>query len=437
MAQSQEPHNALNSFLERHLQVKFIRLQWVDYSGVLHTRFVSKSKGLRMTEMRVPYKVPVNSMVIPISTSPSCDASPPQVWELHPDWESLRVCHFAPSHASAMCFLTRAEPIPEEPFAMCPRNLLQRTVERFTNEHGASLLIGFEIEFVLLDTDANELPHCDRMEGYSSSRIYGTNLVIVEEIFDSLESSGVEVHHLHNEDVHQLEFSLEPLPPMDAVDTLMYAQEVIHAVSRRHNRKATMAPKPFLRRHPSNGLHVHISVFPTDDSDYFLAGVLKRLKEACLFGLPSYDSYHRVTDSGGTGNRVGWGSENRALPLRKIGVAHWEVRTADATANFYLFLSMLIWSGSVGVKQKLALTWKDCRDFPRNLSESTLMDHGITEYLPCSLEEAVRIASGDEELKCSLGQELLEVYFKIKRTDIALFSKMSDEERRQRLLAFF
>lgn len=65
-----------------------------------------------------------------------------------------------------------------------------------------------------------------------------------------------------------------------------------------------MTPKPFLERTPTNGLHMHVSVFSESDGDSFLAGVLAKLGVLSPFGLPSYDSYHRVDDDG-TGRWVG------------------------------------------------------------------------------------------------------------------------------------
>jgi len=93
-----------------------------------------------------------------------------------------------------------------------------------------------------------------------SSGIRGENLVIIEEVFDALEASDVHVHHIHTEARDQLEFSLEPLELMAAIDALMHAQETIRTVAVSHGRKATMIPKPFLKRYPTNGLHMHISI---------------------------------------------------------------------------------------------------------------------------------------------------------------------------------
>lgn len=119
----------LNRFFEAHRKIKYVRLQWVDYSGVLHCRIVTKAKSQRTAEDSLPYKGPVNCMITPLSTARGCDASPPQVWELHPTWETLKVYGFAPTHASIMCFLTRTGAA--NAFSMCPRQLFTTAMKRF------------------------------------------------------------------------------------------------------------------------------------------------------------------------------------------------------------------------------------------------------------------------------------------------------------------
>lgn len=121
-----------DQFLREHSEVKFIRLQWVDYSGVFHCRLVTAAKCMRMSNSTRAYKVPVNAMCVPLSTAPSCDVSPPQVWELCPDWNTLRICGFTPAHAFVMCFLTRTGAA--DPFAMCPRHILTNVVEALEQE---------------------------------------------------------------------------------------------------------------------------------------------------------------------------------------------------------------------------------------------------------------------------------------------------------------
>jgi glutamine synthetase len=58
----------------------------------------------------------------------------------------------------------------------------------------------------------------------------------------------------------------------------------------------------------------------------------------CAFGMPNFDSYVCVAHDK-AGVWIGFGTENRDLPVRKITDEHREFRFADCTANFYLFMA--------------------------------------------------------------------------------------------------
>ncbi len=81
--------------------------------------------------------------------------------------------------------------------------------------------------------------------------------VHVQECVDTLRSLDVAVQQFHSEGRSgQFEISLAPLPPMEAVDTLVLTQEVIKNVAFKYGHEATMYPKPFAD-HPANGAHTH------------------------------------------------------------------------------------------------------------------------------------------------------------------------------------
>jgi len=131
--------------------------------------------------------------------------------------------------------------------------------------------------------------------------------------------------------------------------------------------------------------------------------MLTKLRVLCAFGLQSYDSYHRVEDDS-TSRWVGWGTENRDLPFRGIDPAHWELRIADTTANFYLFLAVAVAAGSAGLREKTLLTWKDCRLFPDNFTEEERRSYDIVENLPFSFGEAMNL---DSDVREWIGEEFL------------------------------
>ncbi|KAJ5940361.1 protein fluG [Penicillium verrucosum] len=300
----------LEKFLQANKSVKYIRLQWIDYSGVPRARFVPIARSLRIASGET-ICLAQNSMLIPISTVSLSDCH--ETWFLRPDWSSLRLCGFKANHATAMSFVDQKDA--ETRFNKCPRMLLVQALERLGTQWGAKVLIGFEIEFVLLDESDNVTEPLDRLNGDSTTAgLRGETLNLMEEIVDALEQSSINIHHFHAEVLDQLEIALTPEPALEAVDSLILAQEAIRTIWVRRNLRATMTPKPTLSG-PSNGLHLHLSLNNLEggSTDNFI-GILNHISSLCAFGMANYDSYVRST-SDAAGAWVGFGTDNRDLPV--------------------------------------------------------------------------------------------------------------------------
>ncbi|KAL6401889.1 Glutamine synthetase, beta-Grasp [Ilyonectria robusta] len=416
----------------------FIRLQWIDFSGVLRARFVPVARCLQIAQGNEQYLLPQVSMIIPISTAPKCFPTGTEVerWVLRPDWSSLRVCGFRPSHASVMCFLEHKEA--EDTFNKCPRMLLSRALKRLEREWDTRVLAGFEIEFMLLDEDSQPLKQLDRLNSYQTTAgLRGQTLEIVEEILDSFDKSSIPVHHFHTETHDQIEFALSPEPLLDAIDSLILAQETIRTVFIKHNIKATMTPKPLLDG-PTNGIHLHMSVdkLAPPDTDNFLAGILSNTGSLCAFGMANFDGYVR-TAKDAAGAWVGFGTENRDLPVRKISEQHWEFRMLDGTSNPYLFSAAVLLAGLRGLSEKVDLSWTDCPVFPHLMDERERAQYGLDKRMPNGLEEALEALKSDETVKEWIPEDLLKSYIPVKEKEVEVFQKMTDDERRVKFLEYF
>ncbi|OOQ84283.1 protein fluG [Penicillium brasilianum] len=434
--------NLAEEFFTKNNSVKFVRLHWVDYSGVLRTRIITKARCLRLAQGTDCYHLDQYCMIIPISTAPLCSSDSVEQWILNLDLESLMVCGFAPTHASVMCSTTHTGL--KDPVARCPRTLLHKTVRTFQESCQSKLLMSFEIEFVLLDETLQPATSFDRMTGYSmTAGLRTNNLVILEEIVNALEVSGIEIYHFHTEGVEQFEIALSPLSPMKAIDALMMTQETIRTISIRHGLKATTAPRPTFHGPPS-GCHLHLSLnpVPSKDASSFLAGILQSMKTLCALGLPTYDSYHRVIGGGNVGEWIGWGTHNKDFPIRQVSSNRWEFRFLDATANVYLFVAALLSSGMSGIQKNQVLTYADCPVVPSAIDSNEeagrrLREFGITERMPKTFAVSLSHAREDKDLQSWMGVELFSQYMKIKETELEHFSKMTDEERRRKILDYF
>lgn len=436
---SRASHDLLNSFLHKHYSVKYLRLQWLDFSGVQHAQIITIRVAMQLAAGVMGFfTVAQNCMIIPISTAPKSFPVKPEAWELRPDWSSLRLCGCTPKHSSVMCFMYQRDA--PEPFGACPRTLLCKTVGGLEARLSTKLLIGFEAEFVLLDStlDPPSQP-LDPVTGDSTMfGLRGTNLDLLEEIVEAVETAGINVHNYHTEGVGHFEIALSPLSPVASVDALLCLHETIRALSLRRGLKATLTPRPTLnaaQNGSQNGCHVHISLNPPTSPESFLAGVLQKVPQLCALGLASFDSYGRIVKDG-AGLWVGWGTENRDLAVRGIESNHWELRFADATANLYLFLAVALAAGGGGVDRQLDLVFKDLRCFPDSLTPEELRGFGISKRMPSCLQESLDALSQDGDVKQWMGP-IHSRYIQMKEVEIRNFVAMSDEDRRRRFLNFF
>ncbi|KAI0871946.1 glutamine synthetase [Hypoxylon argillaceum] len=157
-----------------------------------------------------------------------------------------------------------------------------------------------------------------------------------------------------------------------------------------------------------NGCHMHLSLSGGDIglAEPFLAGILAKIRPLCALGMANVESYARVIHDG-AGLFIGWGTDNRDLPVRKVGERHWEFRIVDATSNAYLFLAAL------------------------------LKEYGIIDAMPNSLGDTLEALKSDADFADWLGQDCLQQYVSGKEEEIGRFGIMDEEERRRKFVEYF
>lgn len=429
----------LHTFLAEHTSLRFIRFQWVDYSGVLRTRIVTKAHFLRLVENAEYLTVAPLVLLFPVSKLQPENVPATGSAMLQPDWTSLSMCSYATwpqDYASVMCyFYVRGL---DDPRSLCPRSELNRTLLKAFDSFGKTFLVGFEIEFVILNNDLEPLRGSEMITTNSTmTGLRGKVLEALEKSIAVLESSGIVVLDAHTEGASQLEIATGPLALLNAIDALHYTHETIKTVFSRYDLMATMAPNA----HPSaakSGAHVHISLEETKDEESFLAGVLDRLATISAFGLANYESFRRVKDTMcATGAWVSWGEQHRDVPIRKIRKGHWELRYIDATANLYLVLASVISAGLEGIAASKPLTMHGLSDYASKLGASKLAEAGVREKLPTSMEEALERLRKASDTEILQSKPLMDAYLSVKEVDFAAMKDMSDEERRQLFVRTF
>jgi glutamine synthetase len=363
------------------------------------------------------------------------DLVPTGVDEIHPDYSSLRLCLYAPGHASVMCFVS--EGFDNVGFERCPRSLL-RSALATAERNGLEIKFGFEVEFKCFNLDGTELEEC--IEAFSSATgLRNRYFKIIEEAVQQLVQSGIEVLQFHTEESRGLfEISTGPMPVFEAIDSLIYTRETLKTLFTTNNIIATFHPSP-TPKHCGTAAQFHLSISPVTPStaDHFLAGILDRLSALCAFSLPLAESYKRVNDfDSEAGAYVAWGTQNRDVPIRKICDGRWEVRCCDGAANMYLVAAAFIASGVAGVEEKTQLRWKDYYGCPGSANEQERAKFGIQSRLPADLHQSLEALKGCDWNEIGLGPAAT-AYAKIKTHELTSLGRLSNDARRALLIRHF
>jgi glutamine synthetase len=432
----------LTRFLSENSSTKYVRLQWLDYTSTNRVRVLPIKHALSLFQegKSIGITKAVLGLLQNDTISPGFAAT--GEYTLTPCFESLRRGERS-SYATVQCeFRQKCG----NQVANCPRTVLRRIVENAA-ANGIEFLVGFEIEVVFTTVSTKdgefhygEIPVSEG-HAWSSSRSLqnGDTMSIVEAIADALENSGIQLQQFHPESSPgQYEFITGPLPPLQAVDTLLAAREIISAIAATHFPhkafRATFIPRPFPNA-AGTGAHAHISMTPDANYEMFYAGVLKHLRAITAFTYSHDLSYERVKDGIWAGGRwIAWGTQNRETPLRKIEDSHWEIKCIDGLANTYLALGAILGAGLQGILDRTELMMEDCLADPSTLTARERVRLGIRDNIPASLAEALECLWGDGELREILGQEAVRTYVAVKGAGVGLLEEMEPEARRRWLI---
>jgi glutamine synthetase len=422
----------LDAFFQANPSVDFVRLQWVDYSGVVCTRVVTKPFALAIAGGKESLNCGSCILsALSVTGALVIDEVNPAVDQVCPDWTSLKLCHYHPRHAQVMCWVYHGNSPKTQGFHLCPRTRLHEITCSAMEQHGIGFLVGLEIEFYILEGDQ---PLKIVKNAYSTASLRNRCLPVIEEIVDALTKADIAVRQFHGElGAGHFEISLDPLPPVEAADALVYGHEAIRTICANHGLHGTVFPKPVDGFEPS-GQHYHLSISQPDKQESFLAGLLAHWGPLTAFCMPNFDSYSRVYHK----QSIWWGHENRAAVIRKIREGHWELRTPDGTANPHLTLAAILVAGVEGMEKGRPLTMRD----PKIISITPFtvdqkIEFGITEDMPSSLELALEALRADRALSDTLGTEMVEKYLKVKTKEEEAFREMTPQERKSISIGIF
>jgi glutamine synthetase len=250
----------------------------------------------------------------------------------------------------------------------------------------------------------------------------------------------------------QVEAVFEATDALTAADNMVLFRSAAKQALRRAGYHATFMCRPPFPHIMSSGWHLHQSLVdfgtgrnvfmrdspaadaPANDarrtlSDlgaHYLAGLLEHARAMALFCVPTANGFARFGPNALAPQSVLWGRDNRGAMLRVIGApgdaaTRIENRIGEPTANPYLYLASQIHAGLDGIERRLAPP--PATDAPYGPAD---------RKIPATLEEGIAALQGDEALTAAFGQDFIDHYLRIKRSDLRRWSEAQDKDEFQR-----
>ncbi|KAH9918703.1 glutamine synthetase/guanido kinase [Epithele typhae] len=431
--------------------IKFVRIQWIDYINTVRFRVVPTRYFLEMHGIRngAEAVAPANNVrpgigltkaslgLVGLNVAPGFGAVGEHLYV--PDLSSWRVCTYAPGHASVMGYLQEKTPHPQHGLTvpLCPRTLLKRIVDD-AEMAGIRYLVGVESEFILLK-QTRPAPVFAAIGDWSCSsktRTGSAEAAILERIATCLLDAGVELQMYHAEAAPgQFEVVTGPLPPLEAADALVFTRETIYNVAHSHgykapSRRASTTIRHLLPRAP-RAADAALAPTLTPAERSFLAGVLAHLPAALALTLPTAASYARMRDGVWAGGTYAcWGTYNREAPLRACGGAgahHFEAKCVDGTSAPHLALAALLAAGTRGPVAEMSAEER----------EAVGLGEGRVKRLPLSIGEAREALRKDAVMREMLGEEFVSAYLGVNELMERWMKGKDEAETTVKLVEYF
>ena len=333
------------------------------------------------------------------------------------------------------------------PWENCPRLFLRRALDRLERTAGLRLVAALEHEFVYSGAERN-LASAFNLGSVRRAGEFGPAYL------HALRMGGIDVDsYLPEFGPQQYEVTHRPQPAVRAADHALIVRELARATAHRLGHRVTFAPMP-TPEGVGNGVHIHMSLWDRSGKPVswdagrphglsavmsaFAAGILQRMPALCAVTAPSVCSYLRLHPHRWSASYTNFGFRDREAGLRIAPVFETpgadvasqyniEYRAADATANPYLALGVLVHAGIEGIERNLSAP-EPVRKDPEKMDAEERRRLGIVR-LPTSLSEALAAFEADATIKSWFPPELHEAYLRYKRWEIATLGALEPAEQ--------
>ena len=410
--------------LVKELNIKFIRLQFVDVFGI------SKNVAIPVEQLD---KALDGELMFDGSSIEGFVRIEESDMYLRPDINTFTVFPWQTYHGVAearlICDVYNSD---GTPFAGCPRNVLRRVIAEAA-ALGYTMYAGPEAEFFLFHKDDQ-----GRATTITNDRASYFELLPVDmgeaarrDMVLTLQEMGFEVEASHHEVAPgQHEIAFKYADALTTADNIITFKLVVRTIAMQHNLHATFMPKP-LYGIAGSGMHTHQSLFkngvnafydPQDPSGlsstarYYIGGLLKHVKGYCAITNPLVNSYKRLVPGYEAPVYIAWSEQNRSplirIPARRGSGTRIEIRNPDPACNPYLALAATLAAGLDGIKNKIEPPDPvDLNIYAMTAEER--QELGI-ETLPMDLGEAIEALKQNELIKNTLGEHIYQRFIEAK-----------------------
>jgi glutamine synthetase len=328
------------------------------------------------------------------------------------------------------------------PWDCCPRTFLKRAIDDLHLATGLRVVASFEHEFVL-----GGLPMSApfSLRRHRDAEPFGTDLLRL------LTACGLQPETwLPEYGEQQFEITVAPSDALKAADRAVLLRELVRDLAIRRGLSASFAP---LQRPDGTGtgVHVHLSFLDADGNPTlfdasrpgrlsemgarFAAGVLRHARALAAWTAPSPVSFLRLTPHRWSVGGIFLAERNREALLRICPTSsvsgtdparqfNLEYRAADATANPWLTLGVLLRAGLAGLTG--GVDYPDPVVWSEDVSEADLAD---VPTLPATLDEALRALRDDQVVSSWFDPRLLASHLAVKRHELDTVAGMDDAQR--------
>lgn len=324
----------------------------------------------------------------------------------------------------------------------CLRTQLRETVDALNTEFGIDVRSAIEYEFVNLTADSPHHPFS--LGNYLATEPLGSRLIA------AMRKANLDPENwLPEYGEHQYEVTMRPSDPVTAGDRATLLRDLVHDIWRSAGHEVTFAPiaRP---NGGGSGMHMHFGLYDVHGESIiyeanrpgrvselagkFAAGINKYASEMTAFFAPLVTSYERLKPHNWSTARAFLGLQNREALLRITPTneingldpqpqLHFEFRGADAGANPWLLIMLVLRAGLEGLRN--------------NLDPATIVDgeldlenaHKDLPELPASLTEALQKLEQGTTVKTWFSEDFITNYLAVKRDEIAYLKNKTLEQQ--------